>query len=57
MNCESLRPAKEIADDCTERFRIDQLLWCHPIHVDVEQSHALLDKTLRASKTNTALVR
>ena len=29
----------------------------HPIHIDVEQRHALFDQTFGASKTNTALIR
>ena len=52
-----LRPAKEIADNCTERLRINQLLRRHPIHIDVEQRHALFDQTFSPSKTNTALIR
>src|SRR6478609_6734205 len=51
-----LRPAKEIPDDRAERFGINELLRRHPIHVDVEQRHSLLDETLGASKTDPALV-
>ena len=52
-----LRPAKEIADNCTERLRINQLLRRHPIHIDVEQRHTLFDQTFGPSKTNAALIR
>ena len=31
-----LRTAKEIPDNGAERFWIDELLWCHPIDIDVE---------------------
>src|SRR5437868_10448236 len=41
-----LRPAKEIADHCAERFRIDQLLRRHAVDVDIEQRHALFHETL-----------
>src|SRR5262245_27806698 len=51
-----LRSAEEIPDDCAKRFRIDELLRCHPIDVDVEQGHPLLDQTLGAGKTDPALV-
>ena len=57
MNCDSCDRAKEIANDRTKRFWIDQLLGCHAVDIDVEQSHALLDQALRASKADTALVR
>src|SRR5713101_3956019 len=52
-----LRPAKEIADNCAERLRINQLLRRHPVHIDVEQRHALFDQTFGPSKPNTALIR
>ena len=39
-----------------ERLRIDQLLRCHPVDIDVEQRHALFDQTLGTGKTDTALV-
>src|SRR6266404_5054417 len=51
-----LRPAKEIPDNRTERFWINELLRCHPIDIDVEQRHAFFDQPLRASKTHAALI-
>src|SRR6187402_3941250 len=51
-----LRSTEKIPDDRAERFRINELLRRHPIHVDVEQSHSLLHETLGASKTDPALV-
>src|SRR4029077_7093812 len=51
-----LRPTKEIPDDRAKRFGINELLRRHPIYVDVEQRHSLLDETLGASKTDPALV-
>ena len=52
-----LRAAEEIANDCAERFRIDQLLRRHAVDVDVEQSHALFHETFRARETDAALIR
>ena len=39
-----------------QRLRIDQLLRRHAVDVDVEQSHALLDQTLRAREADAALI-
>src|ERR1700730_3417108 len=52
-----LRATEEITNHCAERLRIDQLLRRHAIDIDVEQSHALFDQTLRAGQANAALVR
>src|SRR5438552_3765852 len=51
-----LRAAKEIANHRAEGFGIHQLLWRHPVDVDVEQSHALFYESFRASETNAALI-
>ena len=51
-----LGTTEEIADDRAERLRIDQLLRRHPINIDVEQCHALLDQALGPSQTDSALI-
>ena len=52
-----LATTKKVADNGAQGFRINELLRCDLICVDIKQCHALANETLCAGETHTALVR
>ncbi len=52
-----LRTTEEVPHDGGEGLGVDQLRGSHPIEIDVEQGHALLDEALGAGEPDPALVR
>src|ERR1035441_431635 len=51
-----LRATEEIANDCAQRLRVNQLLRRHSIDIDVEQSHAFFNEALGTGETDAALI-
>ena len=51
-----LRATEEVAHHRSKSLGVDEFRRRHAIKIDIEQSHALFDKTLCPSKTNATLI-